>query len=148
MNMKSGATGNTKRNRPTLRANKTNIPGSSSKEPVFFRIPDREALNIRESDTGDVGRLFTGEGIEVVWVQKKGEKIDTEWFTQKSVDLIVVLQGTLKVEFKDGTLESRIMEPNDLMVLPSNTSCRAYRWPRSTTKPTIFLALYPISNKT
>ena len=51
MNMKSGVTGNTKRNRPTLRSNRTNIPGSSSKEPVFFRIPDREALNIRESDT-------------------------------------------------------------------------------------------------
>ncbi len=146
--MKSRIPRRTKRKGPELRVNKTPTPRNSSQQPMFYRIPGREALDVRKSTTGEVGRLFTGEGIEAVWVLKKGEKIDSEWFTQKSVDLIIVLQGKLKVEFKDKVFESRIMEPNDLLVLSPNTSCRAYRWPRSTKKPTIFLALYPINTKT
>ena len=145
--MKSRIPRRTKRKDPELRVNKTPTPRNSSQQPMFYRIPGREALDVRKSATGEVGRLFTGEGIEAVWVLKRGEKIDSEWFTQKSVDLIIVLQGKLKVEFKDKVFESRIMEPNDLLVLPPNTSCRAYRWPRSTKKPTIFLAIYPTNTK-
>jgi len=90
-----------------------------------------------------VGTVFSGEGIEVVWVRKAGERIDPEWFVPESVDLLTVLRGRLRVEFKDRRWRTRVLEPGDVLVLPRSTACRAYRWPRTSRAPTVFLATYP-----
>lgn len=34
-------------------------------------------------------------------------------------------------------------EPGDMLILPAQTACRAYRWPREAEQATIFLAIYP-----
>jgi hypothetical protein len=108
-----------------------------------FRLLDGEALEVRYSPTGNVGTIFSGEGIEAVWVCKQGEDIDPEWYSQRTVDLLVVMQGQLRVEFERQDLGPLILNPGDLLVLPASTRCRAYRWPRERREAAIFLAVYP-----
>lgn len=107
-----------------------------------FRAISREAIEVRRGPTGDVGLLFRGEGIEAVWVSKRAETIDRRWFQYPRIDLLAVLQGRLKVELRGERSRPRILRPGDVLVLPPNTQCRAYRWPRSVGKPTVFLAVY------
>ena len=114
-----------------------------AKEPHVFRIPQNEALGIRHTPFGSVGTLFSGQGIEAVWVRKEGEAIDPDWFSQPVVDLILVVQGCLKVEFERPDLEPRTLERGDLLVLPPQTRCRAYRWPRDAKEAAVFVAVYP-----
>jgi len=111
--------------------------------PQTLRIVEGQAREVRQTPYGSVGILFRGEGLEAVWVCKQQEAIDPEWFSQDRVDLLVVLQGQLKVEFADSDLQPCILQPGDLLILPAQTSCRAYRWPREAEQATIFLAIYP-----
>jgi hypothetical protein len=112
--------------------------------PQVFHILREEALDIRHSPTGCVGQVFREEGLEMVWVARQEEDIDTTWFAQPTVDLLIVLQGHLRVEFEEETQAPVVLEPGDLLKLPSNTRCRAYRWPRDQQEATIFVAVYPI----
>jgi hypothetical protein len=113
--------------------------------PQVFHLLGGDALAVRPSPTGSVGTVYAGEGLEVVWVAKQEEMIDPRWFSQGTVDLLVVLQGQLRVEFEQPELEPQVLEPGDLLVLPPKTRCRAYRWPRDRQEATIFLAVYPIA---
>ena len=117
-------------------------------EPQVFRVLQGEALDIHRSPTGHVGRVFSGEGLEAVWVAKQQEVIDTDWFSMPSVDVLIVLQGQLRVEFERKQLASMDLFPGDLLVLPPHTRCKAYRWPRDQQEATIFLAVYPVRNET
>jgi hypothetical protein len=112
-------------------------------QPQFFHILNREAIQVTETTFGLVGTLYSDADIEAVWVSKAGEQIDPDWFSQDVVDLICVLQGKLKVEFEDPQNPDRVMTPGEIMILPPNTNCRAYRWPRDSTAATVFLAIYP-----
>lgn len=120
------------------------MEGKQSEKAKIFRATHGEALAITETPFGSVGRLFRGEGIEAVWVSKRDEAIDPGWFSQSSVDLIVVLQGKLRVEFEGGEQSDATLEPGDVLILPAQKRCRAYRWPRDIPTPTVFLAVYPI----
>lgn len=113
-------------------------------EPQVFRLLQGEAVDIHRSPTGDVGRVFRGEGLEAVWVAKQQEVIDAAWFSQPSVDLLLILQGQLQVEFEQTHQAPMVLFPGDLLVLPAHTRCRAYRWPRDRQEATIFLAVYPV----
>ena len=113
--------------------------------PAVFHILNGDVTEVRTSPFGSVGRLFHGQGIEAVWVKKQDEETDPDWFSQPMVDLILVVQGKLKVEFEQSGVASRVLEPGDLMVLPPHTRCRAYRWPRDATEAAMFLAVYPVS---
>jgi hypothetical protein len=113
------------------------------KKPRIFRILRGEALSIRQTPFGSVGEIFRGEGLEVVWVKKQDEDVDPDWFSQSMVDLILVVQGKLRVEFERYGLPACVLEPGDLAVLPPSTGCRAYRWPRDAKAATVFLAVYP-----
>ena len=112
--------------------------------PQSFNLLNDESLEIIYSPYGSVGRIFSGEGLEAVWVKKEAEEIDPSWFEQPMVDLILVVQGQLKVEFEREDLDKRLLGPGEMLVLPANTRCRAYRWPREAKIGTIFLAVYPI----
>ncbi len=120
---------------------------SMNEKPRIINILKDEGSEIRQTAYGSVGTIYRGEGIEAVWVKKEGEEIDPEWFSQPMVDLILVVQGRLKVEFEQPELETRVLEPGEMLVLPSNTRCRAYRWPRDAAEATIFLAVYPASEE-
>jgi mannose-6-phosphate isomerase-like protein (cupin superfamily) len=108
-----------------------------------FHVLSGDALSVRSTPTGTVGTVFSGGGIEVVWVTKQDEMIDPAWFSQHTFDLLVVLQGQLQVEFERRDLAALDLSPGDLLVLPPNTRCRAYRSPRDRHQATIFLAAYP-----
>lgn len=115
-------------------------------EPQVFHLLQGEALDIHSSPTGRVGRVFCGEGLEAVWVAKQQEVIDTAWFHQSSVDLLIILQGQLRVEFEQELRTPIVLDSGDLLVLPPHTRCRAYRWPRDRQEAAIFLAVYPVRN--
>lgn len=117
----------------------------SGAAPAVYRILENEAVSFRETPFGAVGGLFSGSGIEVVWVRKRAEQIDPAWFAYHDTDVIVVLQGQLKVEFESPVHDDRILEPGDALVLPPRCRCRAYRWPRTAERATVFLAVYPTS---
>ncbi len=111
--------------------------------PTTFHIPAGEAVEVTHSPYGSVGRLFTGEGLEAVWVKKEAEEIDPSWFSQAMVDLILVVQGKLKVEYERSDLPDFVLEAGDLLILPPHTRCRAFRWPRDAKEGTVFVAVYP-----
>jgi len=90
-------------------------------------------------------RPFSGEGIELVCITKQGEAIDSGWFPQPTVDLLVVLQGQLRVEFADPQVAPQTLQPGDLLVLPPVTRCRAYHWPLDAAQATVLVAVYPTS---
>lgn len=112
-------------------------------EPEVFSILKGEAIDVRDSPYGSVGTALSGQGIEAVWVSKQDESIDAGWFSQPVVDLILVVQGQLKVEFAKAGIASLILQPGDLLILPAETQCRAYRWPREAKQATVFFAVYP-----
>jgi mannose-6-phosphate isomerase-like protein (cupin superfamily) len=114
--------------------------------PRFLDVIHGDAETVRDTPYGQVGTIYSDRAIEMVWVSKQGEAIDPGWVCQDFVDLLVVLQGRLKVEFQSES-SGRIMKPGEVMVLPPRTRCRAYRWPRNATKATIFLAVYPREEK-
>jgi uncharacterized cupin superfamily protein len=113
-------------------------------DPHIFHLLQRDALAISAAPTGEVGTLFRGAGIEAVWVAKQGEIIDPNWFSQRTVDLILVVQGELRVEFAQADRAPVVLGAGDLLVLPADTRCRAYRWPREREEATIFFAVYPL----
>jgi hypothetical protein len=132
-----------------------------------FNVLHGEASRVRSTPFGDVGSLFSGSGIELVWVRKQDEPIDEDWFCSDEVDLILVIQGQLKFEFEaltggvltggaltggelaDGALTDNaptdlVLDVGDVLVLPAGQRCRAYRWPRDARTPTVFVAAYPV----
>jgi hypothetical protein len=111
--------------------------------PQIFHLPQGDALEVRQSAFGSVGRIFSGQGIEAVWVKKQTEEIDPDWFSQPVVDLILVVQGKLRVEYERSELQPCALEPGDMLVLPPEMMCRAYRYPREAKEATIFLVVYP-----
>lgn len=113
-------------------------------QPEVLHLLKDEALEITHSAYGSVGRLFTGEGIEAVWVKKQDEEIEPGWFSQPMTDLIVVIRGKLKFEWERPDILPCVLEPGDMIRLPANTRCRAYRWPREAKEATVFLAVYPL----
>ena len=117
----------------------------NGEKPRVFHLLREEALEIRRSSFGSVGKIFSGDGVEAVWVKKQDEEIDPEWFEQSMVDLILVVKGKLKMEFERADIAPCLLEPGDLIVLPRNTRCRAYRWPRGAKGATLFLAVYPLN---
>lgn len=99
----------------------------------------------RSTPYGSVWDVVSGHGLQAVVVVKDGEEIDPGWFSQETVDLIVLLRGRLRVEFDGGVPAPLTMNPGQLLVIEPGVRCRAYRWPRSSSRPAIFLAVYPQS---
>jgi hypothetical protein len=117
--------------------------GGEHRDPQVFRILCGDAVETRHTPYGSVGTVFSGEGIEAVWVSKQDEVVESGWFSQSKVDLLLVIQGELYVEFERSDLAARVLASGDLLILPANTRCRAYRWPRDRKEATVFLAAYP-----
>lgn len=102
-----------------------------------------EASQIRSTPFGDVGTVFSGQGIELVWVSKLGELVDENWFSSREVDLILVIQGQIRFEFESADQPDRVLGVGEVLVLPAGTRCRGYRWPRDASEAAIFVAAYP-----
>ena len=117
--------------------------GDGGRAPQVFNVLRGEALERRSTPFGEVGTVFSGSGLELVWVSKQAEAIDEDWFCSGDVDLILVVQGRLKVEFEAPGLADRVLSLGDVLVLPAGERCRAYRWPREADDATVFVAAYP-----
>jgi len=120
--------------------------GSAARDDTalqVFNILRGEANHVRSTPFGDVGTVFSGRTMELVWVSKQGEPVDDSWFRMKAVDLIMVVQGQLKCEFESPDHDDRVLGAGELLVLPAEARCRAYRWPRDASQTTIFVAAYP-----
>ena len=111
--------------------------------PQVFNVLRGEASQVRSTPFGDVGTVFCGQGLEVVWVSKLGEPVDEGWFSSADVDLILLVQGELKCEFEAPGQPDRVLRVGDMLVLPAGVRCRAYRWPRDAREATVFVAAYP-----
>lgn len=116
---------------------------TSRAAPRLIRVLEAEADRVRQTPYGTVGEVHSDSRIEAVWVRKEHEEIEPGWFSQPEVDLLIVLQGELRVEFERPGLSARVMKPGDLLVLPGGERCRVYRWPRDRREATVFLAVYP-----
>lgn len=112
-------------------------------KPTVFNVLRGEALGVNSTPYGSVGQLFAGDGLEAVWISKEEEQIEPGWFSQDGVDLILVVQGELRFEFERAELPPRLLGQGDFFILPPNTRCRAYRWPRDRREASVFVAIYP-----
>ena len=119
------------------------MPTKPLNTPMVFDVLSKEAVAVSHTPFGSVGELFSGHGIRAVWVEKQGEEIDPGWFCQDAIDVIVVIQGGLKLEFADSAFSPVELRPGSVLLLPPNTRCRGYRWPRQQAESTVFLAVYP-----
>jgi len=108
-----------------------------------FNVLAGEAALVKKTPFGNVGTVLAGHRMEYVWVSKYGEHIDENWFSMKEVDLILVIQGKLKVEFDAPGQDERVLGVGEVLVLPAQARCRAYGWPRDAGEATIFIAAYP-----
>jgi uncharacterized protein YjlB len=108
-----------------------------------FNVLRGQASQVRSTPFGDVGIIFSGHGIEMVWVSKLAEPIDPGWFSSEEIDLILVVQGQLKFEFESPSQPERVLSVGDVLVLPAGARCRAFRWPRDASEATVFVAAYP-----
>ncbi|MGA7672467.1 MAG: hypothetical protein WBW04_18735 [Nitrolancea sp.] len=112
-------------------------------DPRIVDLLNGEAEETWSTAFGKTGRVYADERIEAVWVSKEREQIDPAWFSQDTVDLLVLLQGQLRVEFAEESHPGSIMSPGQMLILPAGGKCRAYRWPRESETPAVFLAVYP-----
>jgi len=98
---------------------------------------------VRPTPFGDVGTVFSSPDMEVVWVSKHGEPVDEHWFSSPDPDVILVVQGQLRFEFEDPGEADRVLGVGDALILPAQTRCRAYSWPRHGGQPAVFVAACP-----
>jgi len=119
------------------------MSGEDGPEPRVFSVLRGEALRTRSGPFGEAGTLCSADGIEVAWVSKSGEQVDPDWFCSDQVDVLMVVQGQLRVEFESAAWPDRVLSGGDVLVLPAGCRCRAYRWPRDAAEATVFLAAYP-----
>ena len=120
------------------------MAGTAGDRPMrVFNVLRGEAEQVRSTTYGAVGTVFSGSGIELVWVRKQDEPIDEGWFSSDEVDLLLVLQGQLRFEFEAADRADLVLGEGDVIVLPAGERCRAYRWPRDAREATVFIAAYP-----
>ena len=81
--------------------------------PEVFNVVLGQAREVRSTPFGDVGTVFSGQGIEMVWVSKLAEPIDQNWFSSDRVDLILVVQGQLKFEFESPGQPDRVLSAGE-----------------------------------
>lgn len=130
---------------PSRNGNSAVSDGHAGAAPQVFDVLRGQALHVRSTPFGQVGTVFSGSGAELVWVSKLGEAVDESWFSAHEVDLLLVVQGRLKFEFESAAEPDRVLDVGELLVLPPNVRCRAYRWPREAEQATIFVAFYPVA---
>lgn len=109
-----------------------------------FDVCRGDARTAQSTPFGEVGTVFSGHGLELVWVRKEGEAMDENWFSSHDVDLLLVVQGQVKFQFDTAAQPDRVLGVGELLVLPAGTRCRAISWPRDSRQAAVFVAAYPV----
>jgi mannose-6-phosphate isomerase-like protein (cupin superfamily) len=103
-----------------------------------------EGLTYDETPYGRVAVVASLPGFRVAWIYKDQEPIDPSLDVKDVDDLIVMLQGGLKLELRGDDTQDIVLGPGDAFVIPAGVPFRGYRYPREQAEPTIFLGIYPI----
>jgi hypothetical protein len=111
--------------------------------PRVFRSLSEEARSIDRTPVGSVGRMHVGGGVEAVWVSKRPDQIDPDWFASDRVDVLVLVSGSLRVEFDSPDLPDQDLRVGDVLVLPARQRCRVYPALDDGGRPAVFVAIYP-----
>ena len=101
-----------------------------------------EGLTWRETPYGRVAIVASHPGFEVAWIYKEQEPVDPSLSTMDVDDLIVVLQGGLKLELRANDPQDVVLDPGGAFTIPAGVPFRGYRYPRDQAEPTIFIAIY------
>jgi uncharacterized protein YjlB len=116
--------------------------------PRVFNVLAGDALEVRQTPYGAVGEVYRDDDVVAEWVSKAAEQVDPGWFSQPMVDLLLVVQGQLRIEFESAEHPARTLQSGELLVLPAGVRCRAYRWPRDAVAAAVFIAFYPAGSST
>jgi len=108
-----------------------------------FNVLAGEASHVKTTPFGDVGTVLSGKRMEFVWVSKHRAPADDGWFRMKEVELVLVVQGQLKLEFDAPDQHDLVLSVGEVLVLPADARCRISRWPRDSDQAAIFVAAYP-----
>jgi cupin 2 domain-containing protein len=103
----------------------------------------KNIFKIAELPTADGNEIFEllckSENLKIKRIISTGQVTpDGEWYDQQENEWVILLQGTAKLEFKDGRLEKLIA--GDYLYLPSGTKHRVSF--TSQAPPCIWLAVY------
>lgn len=121
----------------------TPAAGTSTTAAPVIDLLSKKRRGERQTPYGAVWDVVSVHGLEAAVVTKHGEEIDPGWFSQEVVDLVVLLRGHLRVEFDGSAHPPLTMQPGQMLVIEPGMRCRAYRWPRYSPRPAVFLAIYP-----
>jgi hypothetical protein len=72
-----------------------------------------------------VGTILDSDSTEEVWVCRQDEDIDPGWFSERDTDVLCVVAGELRVDFKAEPSTTLTLRRGDVLVLPPDTACRA-----------------------
>ena len=101
-----------------------------------------EGITHHETPYGRVAVVASQPEFEVAWIYKEDEPVDPSLSTMEVDDVIVVLQGGLKLELRGEEPHDIVLGPGDVFTIPAGVPFRGYRYPREQTQPTIFLGIY------
>jgi len=110
---------------------------------AVFDVIDREAPEIRESPYGSVGVLHVGRDLKAWWIWKDREEIEPTWKIFSREDFLYVIQGQLKLEFRDEPERSVVLGRGESFVIPPGAAFRGYRFPCDSEEPCLFVAVSP-----
>lgn len=100
-----------------------------------------EALSAHDTPYGSIGIVHAGEELHASWVRKDGEEVDPALTTCTREELLCVIRGTLRLELPNSIVHD--LDAGSVFVIPPRTPFRAYRWPRESEEPCLYLAVVP-----
>ena len=103
-----------------------------------------EGLTYTETPYGRVATVVSLPGFRAAWIYKDREQIDPSLDMKDVDDLIVMLQGGLKLELHGDQPQDIVLGPGEAFVIPAKVPFRGYRYPRDQAEPTVFLGIYPV----
>ena len=101
-----------------------------------------DGINWRESQYGRGAVVATQPGFEIFWIHKDQEAVDPSLLTMEVDDVLIVLQGELKLELRGDEPQDIVLGPGDMFTIPARVPFRGYRYPRDQVGPTVFIAVY------
>ena len=110
-------------------------------------VVDRQAREVIETPFGTVGVLHVGPELKAWWIWKDRESVDPQWTWFSREDFLYVVQGALRLEFRDAHEAAVTLRAGESYVIPAYQPFRGYRWPRESDEPCLFVAVSPADTK-
>ncbi len=82
--------------------------------------------------------LHEGQDLKAWWIWKDDEELEPAWLVFDREDLLFVVKGQLKLEFRDEPERSLVLRAGTCAVVPPGTPFRGYQYPRDG-PPCLFL---------